>query len=291
MSADVRDSGLERYLRLVDSLNLRSLRTEYVFEANPNYQRRLEVSIRDGMRVYWMEILYWCHLSSVVSILRTRRWFSAIADSIDQDNALAFAAALRGCMESAADSATSLKIAPLTLARLHQEIEQALAGNLDSFLCCSELEGELTHFSNARYIPRKEKKDVPESHIARTTQAYLKTLSDGRVPKVEELYRIVCDLTHPAASSVWMWLDAGPNSATLCADQDRTVIRSVLESNPQFLVELAMFGFNPAVLTLRMLNEFSLHDLHTPDLDRWSLDDLDGWKKCADAFGRSPTSP
>ena len=290
MSTDVRDPDLERYLRMVDNLDLTSLRNEYVFEANPDFRRRLEASTCDGMRDYWKEILYQCHLSSVVSILRTRHWFSAIADSIDHGNALAFAAALRGCMESAADSATSLKGAPLTLAQLHKRIEQALAGGLDDILCSPELETELIHFSNARHVPRKEKNDVPDTHIARTTQAYLKTLSDGRVPKVQEFYRIVCDLTHPAASSVWMWLATGPNSATLCAGQDRKVIRRVLESSPQFLIELAMFGFSPALLTLRMLNEFSLRDLHTPELDKWSLGDLDGWKKCADAFGQSHTS-
>ena len=290
MSAQLPDSDLERYLQMIDSLELTSLQTQYTFEPNRDFELRARKCRCDGMRTYWMEVLYRCHLSAVVSILRTRHWFCAVSDAIDRNNALAFAASFRGCMESAADSATSLRVVPLTLSRLHGDIEQALAGNLDDVLVCSELEDELIHFSDARYVPRKERSEAPASHVARSTQAYLKILSAGRVPKVEELYRTVCDLTHPAASSVRIWLNVGPSFATLCAGQDRAVIRSVVQSNPRFLLELAQFGFNPAVLTLRLLNEFSLHELHTPSLDKWRLDDLDGWKKCADAFGKGHAS-
>lgn len=287
MSTQFRDSDLTRYLQMIDGLDLASLRTAYVFDENSNYKRRLEKSIGDGMRVYWKEILCLCHLSSVVSILRTRRWFSAIADSIDRGNVLAFAASLRGCMESAADSATSLKIVPLTLAERYSEVKRALEGDLDYVLISPELENELIHFSHARHISRRERKNVSESHIARTTHTYLKVLSEGRVPNVEEVYRTVCDLTHPAASSVSIWLSVGPSSAALFSGQDQVLIRGVLESNRQLLLELAMFAFNPAVLTLRMINEFSLHELYVQDVDKWKLEGIDGWNKCAEAFGRS----
>lgn len=93
-----------------------------------------------------MEILYRCHLSPVVPILR-RQWFSTIADSVDQDNALALPQ--HGVVVwSLPDSATSLQMAPWTLAQEYREVEQAVAGNLNYILCCSELEHELIHFSH-----------------------------------------------------------------------------------------------------------------------------------------------
>lgn len=287
MPSGPNDPHFVNFLRSIDSLDLSSLKTEYTFETMDNYRRLLRTSPREAARVYWREMLYRCHFSGVASILRTRRWFCAISDAIRNENALSFAASLRGCMESSADAMASLGKVPRALARLHPDIEEALSGSCDRFEACEELEDELIHFSHARFVRRNEEQDVPRTHKARKSHDYLRALVEQGVPNVEDLYRTLSDLAHPAASTVFLWLTFSDNSGRLCTNRESAVIQEILQAHESILLELAMFGFNPGILLLRLLNEFSMHELHTPTLDRWNLSNIKGWRECEALFGTS----
>ena len=285
MELGSKDHHLESFLRSIDSLDLSSLHTEYAFETTDNYRQRLKTSPREAARVYWREMLYRCHFSGVASILRTRCWFRAISDATRSANALSFAASLRGCLESSADATASLGKVPRALAHLHPVIEEALAGRCERLKTCKELEDELIHFSHARFIGRKEDQDVPIGHRARKTHEYLKALEGQGVPNVRDLYRTLSDLAHPAASTVFLWLTFSDNSGRICANRESAVIEGILQAHDSILLDLASSGFNPGILLLRLLNEFSMYELHTPRLDGWNLSNINGWKECEVVFG------
>ena len=41
-----------------------------------------------------------------------------------------------------------------------------------------------------------------------------------------------------------------------------------------------MFAFNPPIMTLNILNYFSIQYLHNPELLNWNLGGIPGWIKC-----------
>lgn len=89
-------------------------------------------------RVYWEEILYRVHWAALANAIRHLRWFDAcVVHTTSQPNYLAFCAALRGLVESAADTKHSLEVVPLTIASSAGVILEALNGRLNSSLCIS----------------------------------------------------------------------------------------------------------------------------------------------------------
>ena len=83
-----------------------------------------------------------------------------------------------------------------------------------------------------------------------------------------------------------MWLEHSDKSARLSAHQDMAIVKGILDNHGSILLELAMFGFNPAIITLKILNRFSISELHTPPLEDWNLSGIKGWSKCDALFSR-----
>ena len=58
------------------------------------------------------------------------------------------------------------------------------------------------------------------------------------------------------------------------------LISSFLQEYETIPLELLIFTFNPPIMTLNILNYFSIQDLHTPELLNWNLGGIPGWIKC-----------
>ena len=93
-------------------------------------------------------------------------------------------------------------------------------------------------------------------------------------------YRTMCDLTHPGALSVHMWLEHTGNTGRLSAHGERGIIRQFAAKYKDLWLKLLMFGFNPAVMTLGVLNYLPLRKLHTPQLKKRDLGGIPGWREC-----------
>ena len=117
-----------QFIQMVDGLRLKRLTTRYSFMAMDEYEGLLHRDVSEGMRVYWSETLARAHIAAVTAILRSRHWLSAVLSAVSEGNALAFAAAFRGLMESAADTTTALVGTPLTLAHHYPTIAKSLSG-------------------------------------------------------------------------------------------------------------------------------------------------------------------
>lgn len=290
-SASILDSDGTRFVAMIDQLDLASWNIRYTFMANEEFAQLVRNDPSRGMQVYWGEVLARAHLTAATAILRSRHWVSAVIAAAEIKNLLSFAAALRGLIESAADTSSALGQIPCTLARDHAQIMLALSGHLrHAVFISSEIEDKLIHFSYARHLTKAELATTPTSHKAMKVRDYIEVLEKGRVTNIIECYRALCDLTHPGASSVWMWLHpVNDLEMDLKVDQDDSVIAYFLEEYRRTIVELLMFAFNPAIVTLRTLNYFPLAKLHVPALENWNMTGIPLWQKCqADLTGLTP---
>ena len=272
-----------QFVRMVDDLALKRLKTRYSFMDADEYADLLRRDVSEGMRVYWSETLERAHLASVTAILRSRHWLSAVLSAQSDRNALVFAAAFRGLMESAADTTTALKITPLTLAHHYQLITDGLSGLATAVVTSSELEDELIHYSHGRHIKRNERAGTPQSHSARSAHAYFKVFENLNADSVAPCYRYLCDLTHPGAPSVSMWLapmDSKGSEFVLSTEQDETIIGRFLERYEVVALDVLMFAFNAPVLVLNTLNYFPIQKLHTHALLNHDLDGIPAWRQC-----------
>ena len=193
------------YLPLVDAIVEEAVGTRYRFEPLNIYQRILIEDPVRGMQVYWSEMLGRSHLAAVVSILRHRQWVRSVVESARSDRFMPFAATFRCLIESVADTQDALYQVPLTLAEMAGSIERGLSGHLgDRLVVNQELEDTLIHFSHARQVGASE--DAPRTHKRKTARDYLKILERSQVSNVAACYSELCEITHPAADSVKLFL-------------------------------------------------------------------------------------
>jgi len=276
-----------RFIGMIDQLALSKTKTRYLFTSAEDYARIIREDRSRGMQIYWGEILARTHMASVIAILRSRHWISAIVAATKEKNLLLFAAAFRGLIESSADTSSSLGSIPHTFARDHADINSALSGRLGKrIVIAREIEDELIHFSHARRLTKAELATTPHSHMARSIRDYIDILEKGQVHDVVACYQSLCDLTHPGACSVWMWLTSTSDlEFELEPNQNESEIAYYLTEYRKTFLQLLMFSFNPALLTLKVLNYFPLRTFHTSQLLNWDLSGIPIWKKCEREFG------
>ena len=275
---------------MVDDLALKRLTTRYSFIDVDEFADLLRSDVSEGMRVYWSETLERAHLASVTAILRSRHWLSAVLSTQSDRNALGFAAVFRGLMESAADTTTALIGIPLTLAHHYPTIADGLSGLATTVVTSPELEDELIHYSHGRYIEESDRASTPQSHKARSVQEYLRVFENLNANSVAQCYRYLCDITHPGAPSVWMWLapmDTKGSEYILSTEQHETIIGSFLERYEKVGLDVLMFAFNAPVLVLNTLNYFPIQELHTKELLNHDLDGLAAWTECRNALEKN----
>lgn len=283
----------DQFIRMIDELALAETKARYSFMTNDDFIHVVREDLSHGMQIYWNEILARAHLTATVAILRSRRWIDAVIAAKERKNLLSFAAAFRGLIESAADTSSALGSIPGTLARDRVQIDHALSGKAESqFGISSEMEDALIHFSHARHLTKAERTTAPRSHEAKKVRDYVEVLEKGHVHQVIACYQALCDLTHPGASSVWMWLTSeNGTDIDLRTDQDESVISLHLAKYRETFLQLLMFAFNPALVTLSVLNYFPLRALHTPKLLSWDLSSIPLWQKCkSELAGVSPSA-
>jgi hypothetical protein len=266
------------YLNLFDRhLPLDCLKRRYTFVGNEEFGRINHADPSRGQQIYWSEMVMRSHMAAATAILRSRRWTDAVLTAALSKNLLAFAAALRGLIESAADVSDALMPIPRTLARDRARINEALSGRSKVVFLVEGLEDLLIHYAYARKLDKGQ--SAPKSHKVRLVRDYIQILEKGQVPRVVECYGKLCDLTHPGASSVHMWLAAKSDlELELETDGDAGQIGWLLAEYEQMFPKLLMFAFNLPIVTLAVLNYLDLPEFHTPELKGWNLSGIGMWR-------------
>lgn len=237
----------------------------YEFMAPKKYDSVLYSNWRQAERLYWLEILYRAHFAASASLIRTARWVDAMLALVESDNYTAFMAAYRGCLESSADSFYSFGRIVGWLADAHSLVRRGLDGTSLAFATFKELEDELIHFTHARHLVKNEEADA--AHRAKQTKEYLQGLADAGASDVFEVYRLLCDVTHPGSESVACYAKLSPTTDgtlyELRSDLDELLISQFCASAAQVSERMIYAGVVPPLLVLRTLNEFNVKEVHT----------------------------
>jgi len=258
--------------------------TEYVFSEHSSFEK---LPPQERRQQYWIEILYRAHWAAASNLLRHKRWADAcLLMYRPKPNYLAFAAALRGLTESAADAAHSLRAASLTLADNSGEIRKAIHGQSTRDVISTELENSLIHFQFGR---RLEKDEVaPQEHKACSSRTYLTSIELPGGTQVASLYAALCQVVHPAAQSL-MWLS--PHSSgrvTLIRGEDKREIEQLCDEHQDAIEFAQLQSVNSSLLVLRVLNSFRVSGIRTGSVDRIDLSRLPAWAKISQALQDDP---
>lgn len=164
-----------------------------------------EKDFAHATETYWQELLNRVHYASVISQLRANAWINGMLSGIRDQNFHAFAACLRGLIESIADSCDSLVWVPKHLEKKRGIITNALSGmaSIQSYedYLDERLETALIHFSHARGIPKGHAVPDTAKHKAKSTSDYLNILKGGAGKPLIPLYGDLCQITHPSSDS------------------------------------------------------------------------------------------
>ncbi len=236
-------------------------------------------------RVYWEEILYRAHWAAVANSIRHLRWFDAcVVHATIQANYLAFCAALRGLLESAADTKHSLEVVPLAIASSADSVLKALDGRLgNSIFISTEMEDCLIHFHHARKVGKGE--DAPPTHKAETAAKYVSAIDHADYPVIE-LYSELCQVVHPAEPSLHWLSNLGENGWEVGKQNDIGSIHKLVDQHKKSISWIQQNSGNIIILLCQVLNSLPRKQLHIASVREWNMSELPLHKKIRNAFGQ-----
>jgi hypothetical protein len=244
--------------------------------------------VAETNKIICTEILERAHWVATTAIGRHRMWTSGIQVVASTGNLLAYAACMRGFIESAADVFDALGNVPQSLADHFGIFRKGIEGKLaDGLIVAPEIEDTLIHFTHGRKLRKNEQ--APSSHRAKSTREYVETLTEAaraigkdKSVAVSEFYSLLCELTHPSYLSVVVFTNVTEDGSRVRLDF-KPEMQAVQQMESHYRVlfpPIFQLSLNPCVMTLKVLNHFPLPAVHTKALDSVALE-MPGWLKIA----------
>ncbi|CAN7770280.1 hypothetical protein LJR245_007497 [Rhizobium leguminosarum] len=253
----------EIYGSIINEIEPFLVRDCYKFEPLDQFeQRSAERTVSEINRVYWIEMLQRAHMASVAAIARTCRWVDVAVREYDAANIFGWSSAARSIIEAAGDAGEGLAAVPRTLADHKLMIQGCLSGSSTTLHTSAELEDLLIHFSHARKIAKGE--IAPDSHRAKSSAAYVDFVTRMNVGDVRPLYAKLCEIVHPASTSVALFFSGAGDTLTVDLKSEVDFLEKSAKASRQTLGACLMASFNPALLTLRVLHSFDHFTRITP---------------------------
>jgi hypothetical protein len=234
--------------------------------------------IAERNQVYWREILFRAHFGASTGMLRLNAWLRGSERALVDGNVLMLAAGIRGFLEACADTRQGFSDVAPTLADCHTVVSRAINGELsEQIVLAPELENTLIHFSYARRLSAGE---APALHSAATAKDCVSVLLES-APDVVDVYHALCDYTHPAAASLFLFGGERTHPDTLTFDPG---------AGPHKLAEIValsehvgkvalILAVAPLVTALKTLNEFAFAPVATPWARGVDLGFSDAWRE------------
>jgi hypothetical protein len=260
---------------------------EHAFMEPEEFKKLLHANTSAASQIYWREILARVHIGSHISLLRTRSWMSGVDAAWTAGNAMLYAAAFRGLLESTADSWFSFSRIPMTLATDHYRILRTINGKSSQMHIAPEIEDSLIHFTHARRLDKNMKATVPKSHEAKQIQTYLQSFGSD-FEEVAHVYDRLCAFTHPSAESLMLFVEDYNASAWRLKDWDQRAF--VSELHRQFsnvFSDVLMKAFNVPMALLKLLNTFKQTSIATRAVESVDLRLIPVWRQMEDAIDAS----
>jgi hypothetical protein len=268
----------ELIVKTIDDIIRTNMHKKYLYVDNIEYHRLFLEDPSKASQIYWKEILDRAHLTSLITILRNKKWINGIHIGTEKSNAFIFAACLRSLIESVADSMHALVFSSLEISKLFPLISRALSGKAGNFIYQNKsLEDKLIHFLYAKKLAKGN--DAPDSHKAKNPSEYLKIFKDTDVDGIiKDLYFLLCDIVHPGTSSVFIFNRELNHEILININQDKKIISDILDKYSKILFYLFSYAFNPSLITFGVLNYFNLTELHTKELLNINLFEIPAWQ-------------
>ncbi|WP_155628648.1 hypothetical protein [Burkholderia stagnalis] len=229
----------------------------HMLSPNPELiNRDMDEEVWEGIRkVYTQGILERCHLACITSLARADRWLQSVRVEMASGNVLGFSAALRGFLEAAADSHDVMKILPTSIHKLFPYLYLVFSDSVEVKninLLMGELEDGLIHYAYARRLHKGEE-HLPH-HGHKSNADYIEKFETFGVPGAKNLYAELCELTHPASSSVSCFYRESEDSIVLDFNRDTEIIKGILTRFDETVERLVQFSINPALIGLSYLH-------------------------------------
>jgi len=257
------DTITDTYHPLIERIIRESRGIKYsalFLEPNPAVLKQVgnESIFSDIRKAYFLGILERCHLTCVTSLARADRWLHAALVAKRDENVLGFASALRGFLEAASDAYDILKFLPESIYKLFPYIHLVFSDSdvvARTMLTLKEFEENLIHYA---YAKRKEKGTTPlPNHENKSAAEYIRQIESFGASDASRLYSELCELTHPAAPSIFCFLREESDSISFDAMQDAEIITSILNRYEHTVDILALSSLNPALTTLCYLHRIN----------------------------------
>lgn len=269
-------TGIDVYVPTLKQLVSAERSFRYTYVSSAEYGTIVDP--RERSRIYWYEILERAHFGATASLIRLDRWLQAMDAAATTENFLAFAASFRGLIESTGDARFALGDVPMGLAATFRLAHDAIHGIPKVFALAKNLEDDLIHFSHARKLKKDE--SSPETHSAKTMREYLQILQGGSSGPLFSCYEELCNVTHPAATSVLYLLEKADDGALVFSSRadERSIVDLCNRGDTvvKFCVSEALML---PIVILRILNRFELPELRTPTVEGIVMDDIPLWRE------------
>lgn len=215
--------------------------------------------------VYVLGILERSHLAGITYLARASRWLTATSVGVNGCSLLGFASGLRGHLESSADAFDVLQYLPNVLAKSMRYAFLTFAHPEDlgpTLVGFGPIEKKLIHYVYARREPGHM--DPPE-HRKKSSGRYNEQLEQFGVPRLGELYAKLCELVHPAASSVLCFLDEKDGTLVFNMNRDRELISEIILEYEDTIEKMTQYTLNSALISLSLLHRLNPAWIAAPD--------------------------
>lgn len=248
---------------------------EYRFMDNDKHESLLKTDMDKGMEIYWKELLYRLHLASTITIVRFDKWVQGIFLGAKYGNFILYATSLRGLIESCADSDDALRNIPLPLSEIFHDVQKSISGKTKKPVLFPDGEDKLIHFSHAAKFGKRD--DVPDSWKAKFAKSYIEYIDGVPNGELYQSYKQLCNLSHPAGYSVrYNFAITEDDEKTAIYNRNKKMdlinILGFSEGYRPIMDKLVRIPMNSALICLKILNEFSIKELHTPILNKVGLE-------------------
>lgn len=226
------------------------------------------------------ELLYNCHMSAILGMIRNARWIDACWREYEAQNLLAWANNMRALIESVADSYFDTFHLAFSIAENKRSFLSALGGlSGDNLYNVEEFEAKIIHFFQGRKLTKAEKATLPEAHEAKPTWKYVKTLESSDLAGLYDLYSRLSEISHPSSHSLNpLYREDDDGGWMIVEDQDLSIIQPIVTGSHHIFGRLLAYAFIPNFYLLRVLAKFKIFPLH-PELKKFDFSPYPKWQE------------